>query len=83
MLKKQDADMVIAGYRHLYFGRDILKLPKEGNYETDKLTEPEGNGNFVHPLLGGKCCSPFILYIVTNRMGKHRYKPSCFKAIGL
>ncbi len=38
MLKKQDADMVIAGYRHLYFGRDILKLPKEGNYETDKLT---------------------------------------------
>lgn len=38
MLKKQDADMVIAGYRHLYFGRDILKLPKEGTYEMDKLT---------------------------------------------
>lgn len=38
MLKKQDADMVIAGYHHLYFGRDVLKLPKEGTYEMDKLT---------------------------------------------
>lgn len=37
-LKKQDADLVIAGYRHLYFGRDILKLPKEGTYEMDGLT---------------------------------------------
>lgn len=39
MLHEQDADMVIAGYHHLYFGRDILKLPKEGIYAMAKLSE--------------------------------------------
>jgi len=29
-MEKTKADMVIAGYNHQYFGRNILKLPKEG-----------------------------------------------------
>lgn len=41
MLKEQDADMVIAGYHHLYFGRDILKLPMEGTYHMAKLTDSQ------------------------------------------
>jgi glycosyltransferase involved in cell wall biosynthesis len=40
-MKAQDADMVIAGYHHLYFGRDILKLPKEGCYEMNRLNAQE------------------------------------------
>lgn len=38
VLERENADMVIAGYHHLYFGRDIPKLPKEGIYSMAKLT---------------------------------------------
>lgn len=34
-----DADLVVAGYHHLYFGRDIVKLPKTGCYEFDSMSE--------------------------------------------
>ena len=37
-----DADLVIAGYHHLYFGRDILKNPKEGFYEMGSLSAGDG-----------------------------------------
>lgn len=36
-LKDTDADMVIAGYHHLYFGRDIIKLPETACYEMASL----------------------------------------------
>lgn len=31
-MMEQESDMVIAGFHHLYFGRDILKVPKAGRY---------------------------------------------------
>lgn len=37
MMKEQNADMVIGGYRHLYFGRDIPKNPREAVYFMEKL----------------------------------------------
>lgn len=37
-MKAMDADLVIAGYHHLYFGRDVLKLPQRGFYEMGNLT---------------------------------------------
>lgn len=36
------ADLVIAGYHHLYFGRDILKNPKPGLYQTRELDNKDG-----------------------------------------
>lgn len=36
------ADLVIAGYRHLYFGRNLLKNPKQGFYERNRLNKADG-----------------------------------------
>lgn len=38
-MERTDADMVIGGYHHLYFGRDILKVPDEGCYELERLND--------------------------------------------
>lgn len=38
-MQTTDADFVIAGYHHLYFGRDIIKLPKTGCYEFASMSE--------------------------------------------
>lgn len=51
-MERQDADMVIAGFRHLYFGRDIQKLPKENIYETAKMS-PKQQEDFRKLYLDG------------------------------
>jgi len=40
-MEAADADLVIAGYHHLYFGRDILKAPKNGCYEMGRLSDED------------------------------------------
>lgn len=40
-MQTTDADLVIAGYHHLYFGRDIVKLPKTGCYELASMSEED------------------------------------------
>ena len=40
-LKEADADMSIAGYHHLYFGRDVIKLPKEKVYDLHNLSDAD------------------------------------------
>lgn len=38
LMQKENLDFVVAGFHHLYFGRDILKCPKEGIYEIKNLS---------------------------------------------
>ena len=40
-MKEQDVDMVIAGFHHLYFGRDVLKVPKAGRYTIRHYSEED------------------------------------------
>ena len=40
-MQTTDADFVIAGYHHLYFGRDIVKLPKTGCYELASMSDKD------------------------------------------
>lgn len=40
-MEEEDADLVIGGFRHLYFGRDILKVPKSGSYDMKRLQAGE------------------------------------------
>lgn len=40
-MKETDADLVIAGFHHLYFGRDIVKLPKTACFRMEKLSESQ------------------------------------------
>lgn len=41
-MESAGADLVIAGYHHLYFGRDILKNPKPGLYHMEELNGQDG-----------------------------------------
>lgn len=41
-MEENEADLVIAGYHHLYFGRDILKNPREGLYDMSGLGAQDG-----------------------------------------
>lgn len=38
-MKEADADLVIAGYHHLYFGRDIIKLPSTNCFQLDEMSK--------------------------------------------
>ncbi len=40
-MQATDADLVIAGYHHLYFGRDIIKLPKTGCFEFASMSQKD------------------------------------------
>lgn len=41
-MESTGADLVVGGYHHLYFGRDILKNPKPGLYDMEGLDEGDG-----------------------------------------
>lgn len=54
----QDADLVIAGYHHLYFGRDILKCPKSFTYDLRGMSESDGK-TFVDLYIQGYLNMPW------------------------
>lgn len=40
-MQETGADLIIAGYHHLYFGRDILKLPETACYEMKQMNREQ------------------------------------------
>lgn len=43
LMQEENLDFVVAGFHHLYFGRDVLKCPGEGIYETKSLSASDAD----------------------------------------